>query len=208
MSSESGITLPTKWSLFPPPAPAKLALLASDRDPSWQLRTYSPHPQFRKATSRVQCTFPRGGQAENSIVDEWMRFESGEKFTNQSLGFVVDMFPQIVEMYRTDAEGRASSVERELRSIGAVDLRNWGLMWYPTLLLNLDMKKVLPPEGVEWLFVRVRAKQIRDGRMDLEVVVLDEEEDLVAISNHVSLIVSVERNTAGRKEDVNVITKL
>ena len=115
-----------------------------------------------------------------------MRFESGEKFTNQSLGFVVDMIPQIVEMYRTDAEGRASSVERELKSIGAVDLRNWGLMWYPTLLLNLDMKKVLPPEGVEWLFVRVRAKQIRDGRMDLEVVVLDEEEDLVAISNHVS----------------------
>lgn len=27
--------------------------------------------------------------------------------------------------------------------------------WYPTLLLNIDVKKSLPEEGCEWLFVRV-----------------------------------------------------
>jgi hypothetical protein len=27
--------------------------------------------------------------------------------------------------------------------------------WYPTLLLNIDVKKSLPEEGCDWLFVRV-----------------------------------------------------
>lgn len=66
------------------------------------------------------------------------------------------------------------------------------------MVLNLEIKKLLPPEGVEWLFVRVRAKVIRNGRMDLEVVVMDAEGDVVAISNHVALIMGTERNLAKR----------
>lgn len=27
--------------------------------------------------------------------------------------------------------------------------------WYPTLLLNVDVKKTLPKDGCDWLFVRV-----------------------------------------------------
>ena len=208
IASESGITLPTTWSLFPPPAPADVVLLASDGNPGWQLRTLDTHAKFRKATSRVQCAFPRYGQAELSIVDQWMRFKNGEKFTNESLGFVVDMFPQIVEMYREDGQGKKIAQGYDPEAMNAVDSRKWGPMWYPTILLNLDVKKLLPEEGVEWLFLRVHAKQIRDGRLDLEVIVMDEDADLVAISNHVSLIVSAERNTAQRKEEITATSKI
>lgn len=52
-------------------------------------------------------------------------------------------------------------------------------------LQNIEFKKLLPPQGVDWLFVRARAKQIKDGRMDVEVTILDEESELVALSNHV-----------------------
>jgi hypothetical protein len=71
--------------------------------------------------------------------------------------------------------------------------------WYPTLLLNLDIKKSLPEEGVEWLFVRVDTKQIKNGRMDIDVVILDEAGEIVALSQHVSLAVGSERNVAERK---------
>jgi acyl-CoA thioesterase FadM len=71
--------------------------------------------------------------------------------------------------------------------------------WYPTVLLNIDFKKPLPEEGVEWLFVRVDTKQIKNGRMDLEVVILDEGGDIVALSQHVALAVGSERNIAARK---------
>ena len=73
------------------------------------------------------------------------------------------------------------------------------VFWYPTLLLNLEFKKALPEAGVDWLFVRVDSKQIRNGRMDLEVVILDEAGDIVALSHHVALVMGSERNVAQRK---------
>ncbi len=66
--------------------------------------------------------------------------------------------------------------------------------WYPTLVLNLDVKKLLPEEGVEMLFVRVRAKVVRNGRFDLDVSVWDEKEEMVAHSNHASLVLDAARN--------------
>ena len=68
----------------------------------------------------------------------------------------------------------------------------WGSpMWFPTLTLDIELKKPLPAEGVEWIFVRSRSRQIKDGRMDLEVMVFDQEMDLVAISHHVCFVISL-----------------
>lgn len=136
------------------------------------------------------------------MADEWIRLADGGRFTQTALGFVVDQFPQIVEMHPdasaaatasssgdqgADGDGRGGRSREEEEAMRRTK-------WYPTVLLNLEVKKALPEEGVEWLFVRVRAKRIQNGRMDLEVVVLDEEGDLVAVSDHVCLIVGAERN--------------
>lgn len=40
---------------------------------------------------------------------------------------------------------------------------------------------------------------MRNGRLDLEVIVLDDEGDIVTLSQHVNLILGGERNTAGRE---------
>jgi acyl-CoA thioesterase FadM len=74
-----------------------------------------------------------------------------------------------------------------------------GGFWYPTVLLNMDFKKPLPEEGVEWLFVRSDAKQIKNGRMDIEIVILDEGGEIVALSHHIALAVDSSRNFADRK---------
>ena len=126
-----------------------------------------------------------------------------------SLGYVVDMWPQVVEAYRGKDPQIASPAsttttnqeqKQQVGKDGIPPKSAWANFWYPTLLLNLEVKKVLPPEGVEWLFVRVRAKQIKNGRLDLEVIVLDEGGDIVALSSHVALILGAERNMAERKE--------
>lgn len=67
---------------------------------------------------------------------------------------------------------------------------------YPTLSLSLEVKKVLPPEGVQWLFMRARAKEIKNGRMDAEITILDEGLELVALSHQVSFIVNVANKSA------------
>lgn len=137
------------------------------------------------------------------MADEWICFsQPGEKFKQESLGFVVDQFPQIVEIYPGTSPSSSTPATKTVDEVadGGRKRETKKPNWYPTILLNLDVKKELPEEGVEWLFVRVRAKKIEKGRMDLEVVVLDEGGELVAVSNHVCLILSAERNTSKSKK--------
>ena len=128
---------------------------------------------------------------------------------------MADMFPQIMETAYCQED-----LEREMKKIRAdVDdsLRNVrsstsassskspkqsqsARFWYPTVVLNLDIKKALSQESAEWLFTRVRAKRIRNGRMDLELVILDESGDIVAVSSHVALIVGAARNMSRRND--------
>lgn len=55
--------------------------------------------------------------------------------------------------------------------------------------MSMDIKKTLPSEGVQWLFLRAQVKTVRNGRMDAEVIILDEEFELVAVSHQVTFIV-------------------
>lgn len=133
----------------------------------------------------------------------WFCFrDPHSRFTNESIGYVCDTFPQLIEahvigwdIYALEFE-RKYSAEQQRKLIKE---SGFNQMWYPTLLLNLDIKKALPEEGVRWLFSRVQAKKILNGRYDLEVILLDAEGDLVAVSHQVAYAVGAERNTAGRR---------
>ncbi|KAI1075584.1 thioesterase-like superfamily-domain-containing protein [Whalleya microplaca] len=188
---EQGPTFNTGWSLQPSPPPADLPRLAAEgSDANWaeQKKTQT----FRKVYNNFHLYFPRNGQVMPSMADEWLRLTSGERFTNESLGVVSDLFPLInEEMMRAQNGGKRNGPRP--------------VMWYPTVALNLDIKKALPPEGVEWLFVRVHAKSAKNGRDDLEVVILDEAGDIVALSHHVVLMLSAERNTAARRKEPSKI---
>jgi len=175
--TEEGRSFDTEYALHPPALPVDLPKLRDGKDENWVFGPV-PHGEFRKASTKVKWHFPKPGHAYKSLVDEWLCFADGGRFTNSTLGFVSDCFPQIIESYVSKEEG--------------------GKHWYPTLLLNLDIKKALPEEGVEWLFARVRTKQIKNGRFDLEVIIMDESGDVVALSHHACLIVSAARNLAKR----------
>jgi Thioesterase-like superfamily len=215
LSTESGLTLPTSFSLHPPALPANLPhLLTHSTDEEWMLQpTGLSFPKFRKAANNIRVYLPhpdRHSRTRNGYLDEWVRFHpEGRRgrWTNDALGYVVDMFPQIVEEY-LDAQEQNKILseeeekkDEEVKTGSAPQARpKSARFWYPTLVLNLDVKKALPqPDGVEWLFVRVGAKVIRNGRMDLEILVLDESGEVVAISTHAGLIMGTERNMAGRE---------
>ena len=144
---------------------------------------------------QMRIYLPRGGrQAADSLCDEWVRFaDPAQRFTDASLGLVSDLWPQVIESLV------AARQVQDIPSSGNTKRQPLAKFWYPTLLLNLDIKKALPAEGVEWLFVRVRAKQIRNGRQDLEVVILDQQGEIVALSHHVALVLDAKRNTAKRR---------
>ena len=192
---EDGPSYDTRWRLEPPPRPlASTAALAAGTDAEWREQKSMPFSDFRKASQNVRFFFPAQGQPTPGVADQWMAFRNGERFTDASLGLVADMFPQIPESFRARSDPYAI---RNADS-AAAKKQDAAKFWYPTLLLNLDIKKALPEEGVDWLFVRTRAKQIRNGRYDLEVVVMDETGDIVALSHHVCMILPASRNLAAR----------
>ncbi|PMD39752.1 hypothetical protein L207DRAFT_489623 [Hyaloscypha variabilis F] len=194
IATESGVTLtPTKYTLNPPPPRVDFSLIKQDKDENWAPIPKMPFSSFRRATLKTDFFFPRQGQRKRSAADEWIRLANGEKWTNVSIGYVSDMWPMPVEAFLHDENPYdVSTIES-----GKGKLKP-ARFWYPTLLLNLDVKKALPDEGVEWLFARVEAKQIKNGRMDLEVVIMDEGGELVALSHHVAFAVGAERNIAKR----------
>jgi hypothetical protein len=179
MDTETGFSFDTQHTLSPPVPSVDLPKLEEDSDPTWARQEVMPHSNFRKASNKVKFHFPRAGQPTASSADEWLCFADGSNFTNTSIGFVADMFPLLVERFRDKEQGP---------------------FWYPTLLLNLDVKKSLPPGGVKWLQIRVEMKKVQRGRMDLEVFVHDAEGDLVALSHHVGFVMDASRNTAARRK--------
>lgn len=209
--AETGADYPTHWEAHPRPLPVEsFQKLGADEDRNWTLKRRMPFPEFRKAASCFDMFIPRQGYFSPATVDQWMRLKSGEKWTNDALGYVVDAFPQIIEHFVLQEHGGYSKeLGRELTWDEQCQVLNkLGRNWYPTLLLNLDVKKALPEEGVEWLFLRLQAKSIKNGRYDLEIIVKDAEGDLVALSHHMCMVVSSDRNTSARRKTDGNGTKL
>ena len=88
IDTESGLSLDTEYSLHPPPVPADLSKLRGDTDANWELLDTVALSGFRKVYAKVTTWLPRQGQHHYSIADEWVAFSTGERFTNESLGFV------------------------------------------------------------------------------------------------------------------------
>ncbi|KAI7786420.1 putative trehalose-phosphate synthase (udp-forming) [Diaporthe eres] len=194
-----GPSYDTRWRLEPPPQPlGSTAALEAGSDAEWKEQKSMPFSAFRKASQNIRFFFPARGQPAPGVADQWMAFRNGERFTNASLGMVADMFPQIPESFRARSDPYAVGGAGSAAAAAAAKEKSAAKFWYPTLLLNLDVKKALPEEGVDWLFVRTRAKQIRNGRYDLEVVVMDAADDIVALSHHVCMILPAARNLAAR----------
>ena len=199
ISKENGLTLPTHFELHPTPIAADLPfLLAHNQDQNWALRRAQASPEFRRASKNIMIHLEkpdrRPAERTRAILDQWVRFSPLErpgKFTNDCLGFVVDMFPQIVGSYINAERG-----ESDLEEKAGDEANPRPEYWYPTLALNLDVKQLLPTQGAEWLFVRVQACAIKNGRIDLHITVLDAAGDLVALSTHCSLVMDPKRNTS------------
>jgi hypothetical protein len=188
-SKQEGLNLPTSFTssgISPAPAPIDFSQVKqTGEDDNWRVLPDPPNSDFRRAMQHIVFCLPKQ-KPDPSYVEQWARFRPGGlsqeivPFPQEALGFIADMFPLIVEQYALP-----SHEKRELR-------------WYPTVALNLDIKRRLPPGGAEWLYVRVRTAEIRNGRMDLQVVVLDQERNVVALSSHINLVLSASRNLADR----------
>lgn len=127
---------------------------------------------------------------KSSLLDMWVSAKNGEPFKDPALGFLIDATASFVCEAQRPRENEPPAAGGEFTHKVA--------FWYPTLVMHLDVKKALPKEGEKWLFIRCYAKQILNGRTDIEIIIFDRAGDIVALSHHVAMIVNFERNVANR----------
>ena len=199
MHAMHGVSYDTNYRLAPAAAPADILKLASGTESHWTKWAFPWHAKsFLKPYTHFHFYIPINGPPHPSLTDVWITpGNKDDAFTTEILGSIADIWPRMVENYCPESEWSTTSlVSRALRGreTSSIDA-DFGLgrhpqaFWYLTLSMTLEIKKLLPPQGVKWLFMRAQAKGIRNGRMDTEVTILDQNSELVALSHHVCLVI-------------------
>lgn len=208
-SAEVGISAPTGYTLLPAAPPGSKAdgkvdfsaLARTGRDGAW-CKLNPPFREFRRAAAQLELYGPGKSDTQEKrtrsmVVNQWSRFIPGGdmngRWTDAAVVYLTDMFPMALDGFdNVSATAAAKEEGKEASDFKAK-------FWYPTVTLNIDMKKHLPKEGVEWLYSRIVTKVVRDGRTDLEVTILDQDGEVIALSTQVGLVVSAARNVGTRK---------
>ncbi|KAL9619768.1 MAG: hypothetical protein Q9160_005604 [Pyrenula sp. 1 TL-2023] len=212
LRTSTGITLPTGYeatraTALPSPLPAFEALETRGLDDCWEESKLLTSSGLWRSLRNWRFYIPRKGPLTPGVMDMWVHTASGEHIPQSALPYVVDSFPYNLHTFLVAPEARtfleasqggAGVAGEKKKTTGEADQRPG--LWFPTVLMNLEVKKALPEEGVEWLAVRVTSKQIKDGRFDLDVLVRDVGGELVALSHHVAMILSIERNTGNKRD--------
>lgn len=183
-----GISMPTSFESTPaaalPPRPDFASLKQAGSDHIWEEALV---PEAFKPAGFLEGWrhfMPSRGPLSPGILDMWMCMVDEEKITQRALPYVVDSFP--IKFTSFVADPRVE--EARLRD-----------MWHPTILMNLEVKSMLPKEGIEWVYMRAMTKQMNKGRLDIDLQLRSADGQLLALSNQVALMVPWEKNTKGAK---------
>jgi acyl-CoA thioesterase len=60
---------------------------------------------------------------------------------------------------------------------------------YPTISMTTGIRR--DPKGAEWLFVRIQSQKVENGRYSVDITILDEEGELVAVSRNMGLMIEI-----------------
>ncbi|OJD11874.1 hypothetical protein AJ78_07443 [Emergomyces pasteurianus Ep9510] len=199
--SEVGVSTACSWELYPPPPDTKPPQFCSTpgerpvQNSPWK-KTIMKQPQFRRASSNTEFWEPVDPRLDErrGITDQWGRLRPHGpkgglgKWTAEAVAYLIDIFPMALE---------------NLENATAKEMESPPPYWFPTIALNVDFKKPLPKSGVEWLYSRVTTKSVRNGRTDIEVIVLDEAGEIVALATQLGLVLGSSRNTGENSKGNN-----
>ncbi|KAI0015457.1 thioesterase family protein [Xylariomycetidae sp. FL0641] len=203
-----GPTVPTAWSLLPPPKPKPdfARVLAFKPDQHWIPARLSG--EIINITEHLLVLDPRNGFPTDGLCDAWngcLREE--DRIDATFLTMMTDIIPSMSDtllrnggLYDAHAFYRKTKqwadnnpgVPAEITNSVAEALQ--AEVYNNTVTLDIGFKRRLPKEGLRFIFTRTAAKMLHGGRMDVDITMCNEDMELVCLARQ--LIVVLE---AGRK---------
>ncbi|KAK4171579.1 thioesterase-like superfamily-domain-containing protein [Triangularia setosa] len=219
----------SEWSLLPPPNPTPnfKRVESGHKDSSWV--TGRIKGEFLQFTERMLVLAPRQGHKTDGVHDGWYKFiyrrNEDEHYSpdwecgvnNTLLTFLTDALPSMSDtLIRNDGAYDAHGIHGKMVKWEAADRQDEGrpvTIWdiikeamkaqvfNNTVTLDIEFKRRVDPEkGNGWFFIRTVAKMLEKGRIDLNVVICDENMELLVVTQQTVLVLEAGRKfSKGRK---------
>ncbi|ETS83510.1 hypothetical protein PFICI_05386 [Pestalotiopsis fici W106-1] len=201
----SGPSAPTAWKLTPPPEPVDFdKIQTQEPDEDWVSTIVDG--ELIPVTKRILCLNPRKGFPIDGVCDAWTSFLGNERMDATYLTLMADIIPSLPDtLLRNggiyDARANFAQIEAaEKKNPGApVVLTNslkqaaQATVFNHTVTLDIEFKRRLPKEGIQWIFTRAEMRMLQAGRGDLDVTICDENLDILLLARQVILVLDAKR---------------
>lgn len=185
--------------------------------------------EFLPFTDRMLILAPRQGHTTNGVHDGWYKLlyanNDNEEYSpdheggvdNTLLTFLADALPSMSDMLmRTGGAYDPHGIQSRMVAWESADIRNKrrpavvrnllkdamkAEAFSNTVTLDVELKKrVDPNRGNGWFLIRTTAKMLEKGRMDVDVVIADENMELLVVAQQTVLVLEAGRKfSKGRK---------
>ncbi|RYP74382.1 hypothetical protein DL771_003049 [Monosporascus sp. 5C6A] len=207
-----GPTAASAWRLRPPPPPVPdfEAVLARRPDAHWLPAHVTG--EIIPFTRRELVLNPRRGFPVDGICDAWNTFLGGERMDATYLALMTDCIPSLsdtllrngglydvhrtfpqIEQWAKENPGVPAELTNSLKEAMQTPLFN------NTVTLDIEFKRKLPKNGVQWIFTRAESRMLEGGRLDIDVTICDENMDLLCIARQAVLVLDAKRKFRDRK---------
>ena len=210
-----GVTTDTGFALSPASTPVNLQRLESNSDDKWIIY----HVPYSKPGSQPLAHWNLGmtkdGPVSLRVHDMWYCLHNSKnRITTIMLPLVADLYLRMADNYIPKSGfSYAACLDRATRSVDGDVSRDelekaTTIYWTATQSLNMDIVRQLPEEGVRWVLMRAEAKAIKDGRLVVEVNIMDEPMNLVAYGKGVDMLIPAQRWVDQNNREGAKITKM
>ncbi|KAI2602067.1 thioesterase family protein [Hypoxylon sp. NC1633] len=192
-----------------PPTPDFAAVLAHRPDAHWLPTRIAG--EIAPFTARVLMLYPREGFPVDGVCDTWCGFADagGERMDATYLALMTDCISSMSDTLLRN--GGIFDARRAFADVRDWAARNPGVpaertnslaeaarvsVFDITLTLDIEFKRRVPPEGLQWVFTRIATRMLDGGRMDLDITLCDEKMEILCLARQVVLVLDAKRRFA------------
>ncbi|KEY63931.1 hypothetical protein S7711_10275 [Stachybotrys chartarum IBT 7711] len=209
-----GPTVPTDLRLLPPPKPVPKFNYISAHKPDNHWLPSRLVGEIIPLTGRMLTLNPHGGHPVAGICDAWNGFVGHERMDATYLALMTDLIPSMydtllrnnglydahalyikMEQWAEHNPGVPAVLPNTISEAMRASTIN------ATIALDIQFKRRLPKEGLDWMFTRTSTKMLQGERMDVEVTICNKEMELICTSHQLILVVEAQRKFPNGKPE-------